>query len=274
MKVLHVHQIAHIPQLLVRELAKKDIDAKFVEISSPAMVKQADIIHGHYALNRNTIRAFRLARKYDKPFILHCHGSDLRLLTGTGRKGLPFHYRVISQHIRKRSKKILLSTPDLEEFEPKGQYIPNPVDLEAFRPIPEIKKSSRHLICGKLVKGSKLLEFIKPDIEYDCVNTGYQFDFPSNVRILPYVGHNKFNEFLNGYNNMIGTVGDVISMARLEGMACGLKTFTDFDKNFSKYYGGQNPDTVQEPRAFVERFHSPNIAVSSIIKIYHGILHP
>jgi len=31
MRVLHVHRIAHIPQLLVRELEKNGIEAEFVE---------------------------------------------------------------------------------------------------------------------------------------------------------------------------------------------------------------------------------------------------
>lgn len=273
MKVLHVHQIAHIPQLLVKHLANAGIESRFMEQADASAVKSHDIIHGHYALNRNTINGFKLARKYGKPFVLHCHGSDLRLLTGTGRKSLPIHYSIISKHLRNRSARILLSTPDLAEFEPRGTYIPNPVDLERFRPMPEIEKSSRHLICGKQVKGSRLMEFVKPEVQYDCVNNGYQYKFPSNVRMLPFVDYGRFHEFLNGYNNMIGTIGDVISMSRLEAMACGLRTFTDFDKKFTSYYGGQNPDEVTEPRKFIEEFHNPKKSVSQMIKIYDGIMH-
>ncbi|MFO7618616.1 MAG: glycosyltransferase [Thermoplasmata archaeon] len=273
MKILHVHQIAHIPQLLVANLRAKGIEAEFVEQADAAIVRKYDIIHGHYALNRHTIRAFRLARKYGIPFVLHCHGSDLRLLTGTGRKSLPFHYKQISQYMRKRASGILLSTPDLKEFEPEGMYVPNPVDLKRFRPMPEIEKSTRHLICGKQVKGSRLLQFVKPDVEYDCVNNGHPFEFPRNVRMLPYVDYGKFHEFLNGYEHMIGTVGDVITMTRLEAMACGLSTFTDFESRFTEYYDGQNPDTVSNPREFIKRFHSPGIATSAIIKVYDGIMH-
>jgi glycosyltransferase involved in cell wall biosynthesis len=273
MRVLHVHQIAHIPQLLVRHLRSNGIDCDFTENAGPS-IKGYDIVHGHYALNRSTLKAFRLARKYRIPFILHCHGSDLRTLTGTGRAGLPFHYRRISEHVRKYSSRILLSTPDLLEFEPRGEYIPNPVDLDRFRPMPEIAKSGRHLICGKQVKGSKLLEFIRPDVQYDCVNTGYKFDFPENVNILPYVDYSEFDRFLNRYRDMIGTVGDVISMARLEAMACGVRTFTDFDPAFAKFYGGQNPDLASDPREFVREFHRPEIPVRQLIRIYGETLHP
>jgi glycosyltransferase involved in cell wall biosynthesis len=274
MKVLHVHQIAHIPQLLVKHLDGKGLEAEFVENANASQVKNSDIVHGHYALNRNTIRAFRLARKHGVPFVLHCHGSDLRLLSGTGRIRLPYHYKIISEHLRKHSARILLSTPDLLEFEPCGEYVPNPVDLARFRPMPEIEKSSRHLICGKQVKGSSLLEFIKPEKEYDCVNTGYKFDFPPNVKALPYVDYSQFHEFLNRYEFMIGTVGDVISMARLEAMACGLQTFTNFEAQFTKHYDGQNPDSAKNPRDFIKQFHSPEIAVARLVKVYEEIMHP
>ncbi len=272
MRVLHVHQIAFIPEFLVGQLRKSGVDAEFAEEVDPSRIRDFDIVHGHYALNRKTIKAFRLARRNKIPFVLHCHGSDVRLLTGTGRRPLPPHYNFISQFMRKRSSRVLLSTPDLLEFAPEGEYIPNPVDLELFRPMPDVKKSARTLICGKQVKGSNLLHFIRNDREYDCVNTGYPFDLPKNVRQLDYVQRPEFPEFLNRYTEMIGTVGDVISMARLEAMACGLKTFTDFDKDFTKFYEGQNPDSAADPRGFVKRFHDPKIAVDRLIEIYQGLV--
>ncbi len=274
MRVLHVHQIAHIPRLLVRELKKKGIEASFSEEVSAATIRNFDIIHGHYALNRHTIAAFTLARKNKIPFILHCHGSDLRLLTGTHRVKLPWHYRTISQHIRKRSAKILLSTPDLIEFEPSGTCIPNPVDMEHFRPMPDVKKTARHLICGKQISGSKILNFIKPDVEYDCVNNGEKIQWPDNVQILDYVPHDQFPTFLNRYENMLGTFGDLISMARLEAMACGLKTFTNFEKKFMSFYDGQSPDDAPDPRQFIKQFHAPEIAVTRLIEIYDEIKYP
>ena len=271
MRVLHVHTVAYIPEFLVSQLKKKGVEAEFAEEVKPGQVKNYDIIHGHYALNRHTIKAFREARRFEIPFILHCHGSDVRRLAGTGRKKLPIHYNFISNYMRKRSAKILLATPDLLGFAPGGEYLPNPVNLDVFRPMPEVEKSSKVLIIGKQIKGSKLPEFIEPGREYDCVNTGYQFDFPKNVRVLPYVKRDQFPRFLNQYKDMIGAIGDVISMARLEAMACGLKTFTDFEQAFSKYYDGQNPDKVENPRNFIERFHKPDIAVKKLIEVYEAL---
>ncbi len=274
MKVLHVHQIAHIPQLLVKELNKNGIEASFTEEVSAAAIKNYDIIHCHYALNRHTIDAFKLARKSKISFILHCHGSDLRLLSGTERKKLPWHYKTISQYIRKRSAKILLSTPDLIEFEPRGIYIPNPVDVNHFRPMPDVEKTGRQLIMGKLISGSRILKHIKPEIQYDCVNNGEKIQWPDNVKMLNYMPYEKLPKFFNGYENMLGTFGDLISMARLEAMACGLKTFTDFEKSFTKYYDGQSPDNAPDPRQFIKQFHAPEIAVDKLIEIYDAVKLP
>ncbi len=173
--------------------------------------------------------------------------------------------------MRKRACKVFLSTPDLKEFSPGSEYIPNPVNLEMFKPMPEIEKSARDLICGKQVQGSRLLDFIKKDREYDCVNTGAPFDFPKNVHQVPYVGRRKFPGFLNRYRTMIGTVGDVISMARLEAMACGLKTFTDFEPSFARFYEGQNPDTVEDPRDFIKKHHDPDNTVKRLIEVYEAV---
>lgn len=272
MRVLHVHQIANIPPLIVRELRKKGIETDFVEDVRDVDLKKYDIVHGHYALNRSTIRAFRTARRLKLPFILHCHGSDVRRATITGRKKLPFHYGVISKYIRKRSTKIFLSTPDLIEFVPEGEYVPNPVDLEAFRPMPEVGKSTKTLICGKFLRGSRIFDLISPEKEYDCVNTGDDIVFPSNVRMLPFVPYENFPEFLNRYKEMIGTLFDLISMTRFCAMACGLKTFTNFDEAFTKYYGGQNPDDIDNSRDFVRQYHNPDICINRLIEVYEEIV--
>lgn len=272
MRVLHVHQIANIPPLIVRELRKKGIEADFVEDVRDVDLKKYDIVHGHYALNRSTIRAFRMARHNNVPFVLHYHGSDVRRATITGRKKLPFHFNAISKYMRKRSTKIFLSTPDLIEFTPEGEYVPNPVDLEAFRPMPEVEKSTKTLICGKFLRGSRIFDLISPDKEYDCVNTGDDIEFPSNVSVLPFVPYDNFPVFLNRYKEMIGTLFDLISMTRFCAMACGLKTFTKFDEAFTKYYDGQNPDEVDDPRAFVQQYHNPDICIKRLIEVYGEIV--
>ncbi len=272
MKVLHVHNIAHIPGLMVRELRKRGIEADFVEDVRTLDMSNYDIVHAHYALNKATIRAFLKARKLKIPFILHCHGSDLRLVSASGRKDLPAFHAAISRYIRKRSSKIFLSTPDLIEYEPDGEYVPNPVDLEKFRPLPNIEKSDNALICGRFLKGSKVYEHIKPDREYDCVTTVNEIEWPDNVKRLPYVDYDELPAFFNRYEEMIGTLCDLISMARMEAMACGVRTFTDFETDFLKYYNDENPDLAEDPREFVIRHHHPDICMKRIVEVYNELM--
>ena len=271
MKILHVHNIAHIPPLIVQELEKRGLDADFVEDVRTVDLRNYDIVHGHYAVNRATIRAFRGARKLGIPFILHCHGSDLRRVSPQGRKKLGGFYGAISSHLRKRASHIFLSTPDLIEYEPKGEYVPNPVDMEAFRPIPDSDKADRDLICGRFMNGDKVLKFIKPDKEYDCISQYCEIKFPGNVKMLPMIPHDRLSNFFNRYSFMLGTMCDLISMARMEAMACGLKTFTDFEKPFLSYYDGENPDEASNPRDFVMRHHDPGICIKRFIEVYEEL---
>ncbi len=272
MRILHVHDIAHIPPLVVRKLGERGIKADFVEDVRTIDISRYDIIHAHYALNRATISAYRASRKADIPFILHCHGSDLRKVSIDGRKPLPAYLNTVSRFIRKGAKHIFLSTPDLIEWEERGEYLPNPVDLDKFRPMPEVEKLSRGLIFGRFLEGDKVFGHIKPDREYDGVNMVEGVKFPENVRHLPRVPHDDLPKFFSQYSEMLGTMCDLISMGRMEAMACGLRTFTDFEKAFTTHYGGENPDEARDPRAFVEKYHHPDICIKRFIEVYENIM--
>ena len=272
MRILHVHDIAHIPPLVVRKLGERGIKADFVEDVRTLDISKYDIIHGHYALNRTTIRAFRAARRANKPFVLHCHGSDLRRISIDGRKPLPAHLNAVSRYIRKGARHIFLSTPDLIEWEKRGEYVPNPVDLDKFRPMPEVETVSRGLIFGRFLEGDKAFGYIELDREYDGVNMVVGIEFPENVHSLPRVPHDDLPGFFNQYPEMLGTMSDLISMGRMEAMACGLRTFTDFERSFISHYGGENPDEASDPRAFVEKYHHPDICIDRFIEVYEDII--
>ena len=272
MRVLHVHDIAHIPPLVVRKLGDRGIDSDLVEDVRTIDISKYDIIHGHYALNRATIRGFRAARKANKPFILHCHGSDLRKVSIDGRKPLPAFLNAVSRYVRKGARHIFLSTPDLIEWEKRGEYVPNPVDLDKFRYMPEVEKLSKGLVFGRFLEGDKVFEHIKPDREYDGVNMVEEVKFPDNVNHLPRVPHDDLPGFFNQYSEMLGTMCDLISMGRMEAMACGLRTFTDFERSFTSHYNGDNPDEASDPRAFVKKHHHPDICIDRFIEVYEDIL--
>ncbi len=233
-------------------------------------IKNFDIVHGHYALTKPVIHAYRQAKKYRKPFVLHCHGSDVRQITLHGAKKLPFKHSLVSRRLRKKADKVILSTPDLLEWS-TGLYIANPVDLEMFKPM-NVKKSDKILLLGRFTAGGGVLCLIDRKKRYDCLNWGDDIPFPQNVNILPFVPHDKLPELFNRYDKMIGALVDPVSLARLEAMACGLKTYTGFPKEYTSYYGFENPDNVEDPREFVKRYHDPKRIVKVLAEIYRSLL--
>ena len=271
MKVLHVHNVAHVPITLCKALRAIGVEADFVEDVSGAKVSDYDLVHIHYAVNRKSLAGIRAARKLDKPIVLHHHGSDVRLIMASGMAPLPFWRAAVSGWARKRAARTILATPDLKKFCPTGFYVPNPVDLELFKPMAG-EKLEKVLICGRQVKGSRLLRFIEPSKQYDSINTGQSFEMPSNVRVLQPVPRAEFPEFLNRYPEMIGAIGDLVTMARMEAMACGLKTFSDFDESFAKFYDGENPDNAADPRGFVQRHHDSQKVARKILQMYEEVL--
>jgi len=273
MKVLHVCSEDATPMQNIIKLYKKKFKKKNVQIDmsfGDKSVKGYDVVHGHYALTKPVIDANRKARKNSIPFILHSHGSDVRKVMGKGAVKLPFHHLWISKHIRKKSDMVLLSTPDLEEWA-EGIYLPNPVDLDMFKPL-DVEKTGKILLLGRFSEGGGIKKVLDPEKQYDCINWGDNIKFPDNVDTLPFLEHDELPELLNRYEMMIGPLVDPVSLARLEAMACGLKTYTDFPKKYTSYYGFENPDEVKDPRRFVEKYHDPDKITGYLLDIYESLV--
>jgi len=228
-----------------------------------------DVIHGHYALTKPVIKACLRARIRGIPFIIHHHGSDVRRITKDGAKGLLPHHRMVSSLVRRASDLCLLSTPDLMEWV-SGFYLPNPVDIEKFHPM-STKKSKRVLLFGRFVSKRSLLPLLKEDQEYHMLNWGTEMDMPANVRKIPFQPNEKLPLLFNRYKKMIGPLTDPVSLGRLEAMACGLETYTDFPKKYQVFYGFENPDKAKYPRRFVERYHSPSNIIEVLLSLYEDL---
>lgn len=273
MKVLHVCSEDAVPMQNIYSTYEKYFKEGGV-ISElrfePDDVTDFDIIHGHYALTKPVIRAYRKAKRKKIPFVLHCHGSDVRRITRNGPKRLPLHHRFISGRLRKKADMVLLSTPDLMGTA-RGLYLPNPVDIDKFRPM-DMEKRDKILLLGRFTRGSGILKLIDENKQYDCINWGDDIDFPSNVKELDFVSHEELPSLFNKYEMMIGALIDPVSLARLEAMACGLKTYTDFPNKYLGFYGFENPDTVKDPRRFIKKYHHPKKIVKVLIDLYKDLI--
>lgn len=273
MKVLHVCSEDAMPMRNIIGLYDKTMEEIGVDIDisfSPEDVSGYDIIHGHYSLTKPVLKAARKAGRKNIPFILHSHGSDVRLIKKDGPEKLPLYHRIVSRYVRKKADRVLLSTPDLLEWT-EGLYVPNPVDIEKFRPM-DVEKRDRVLLMGRFVEGGGILDVIKKNESYDCINWGDDIDFPSNVNTLDFLPHDELPELLNRYERMIGPLVDPVSLARLEAMASSLDTYTDFPETYTQFYGFENMDEVDDPREFVKRYHHPDKIADLLVDIYRSLL--
>jgi hypothetical protein len=87
--------------------------------------EQYDVIHIHYAY----LGMVGVLGKF--PYILHCHGGDIRDIT-------PFT-RWITSRALKNAGLVFFATPDLgpgvRKTRPDAAFLPNPIDTRVFRPL-------------------------------------------------------------------------------------------------------------------------------------------
>ena len=94
------------------------------------LIKDCDILHYHgQAVSKGYRDLVMWAGIMNKPVILHHHGSEIR------NKEYPGIANQLIKHC-------FVSTPDLLQFVPGAEWLPNPVDLD------KIKYSKFYLICS------------------------------------------------------------------------------------------------------------------------------
>jgi len=157
---------------------------------------KCDLIHAHFC--RSAAYASYLS---GKPYIVHCHGTDIR-------EGVNWFKR----RCLKKAKKVLVSTPDLLEILPEATWLPNPVDMERFKPLKEHD-------------GNKVLYFphwyedLSKELKGICEKLGYNLTIPSAYSV-PY---EKMHLFLNEFDIFVDQFSiKSYSKTALEAMTCGI----------------------------------------------------
>ncbi len=180
--------------------------AEFI-VKAIKMARQYDVIHVH-SLDR-LIKTLKILYK-DKIVILHYHGSDIR--------GLWEH----KADIISRADVVVVSTPDLfDEGKQYGvYYLPNPVNLDLFRPMEHLR--SRHQSAIYIYDPSS---WALRDVDYarEIANNMklklYIHDRnkrPIPYRYMPYV-FNKFWYLIDKLSIYS------LSLTALEALACNVK---------------------------------------------------
>ena len=192
-----------------------------------------ELVHIHYAYlgNIGALGGF--------PYILHCHGTDLRGSTTVTRP-------LIRKALRE-AEHVFYSTPDLEPYvqrvRPDGEFLPNPIDTGQFREIVPARERSGVLICcgltevkgaGRLLKACRILAEQRPDIRITAIGGGeYTAAFHAlpNVTVVTHQPRWKLPGLINQHGVVVGQVRlGSAGMAELEAMACARPVVTWFNE--------------------------------------------
>lgn len=262
MHIAHVNDIAFVGSTLVRELRRAGVDARLLEpprpgASLPYPWKLAvlpfrvagliatglhlrgaayDLVHVHYA------RLALIGPVSGQPFIVHCHGSDVRGVT----PGSPWG-RGIGPLLR-RAVLVYYSTPDLrtwvEAFRPDAIFLPNPIDTRRFSPAAAPLPGMRDLLVGVRLDDPKGLDAIietmrsvvgtRPGTSVTVVKQGaglrrFRSAVRGDIEYIEPVPQRDFTTVLRRHRIALGQfrVG-AIGNYELEALASGLAVVADF----------------------------------------------
>ncbi|HZD60032.1 MAG TPA: glycosyltransferase family 4 protein [Anaerolineae bacterium] len=260
MKVLHVNNVANVPDGLVKGLRKIGVDATLYQpytgINKPGRLsklqvvtnriadaralaaqisrEQYDIVHIHYAY----FGMLGVLGGY--PYWLHCHGTDIR-------RNLYHHaYRKITTMSLDRADRVLYSTPDLKPHAEKARadavFLPNPIRTEMFEPKGFEGTEDKILLISRIdrVKGVDVafsaLEKLKknnPTLQIDAFAWGpdlERFKGCGFVNFLPKVPYEDIASLLPNYRIIIGQFElGIMGMSEMEAMACARPVVCHFE---------------------------------------------
>lgn len=225
-----------------------------------------DIIHSHQAFVQSSYcLASKLIGKTQK-VIIHCHGSDVRkVMQGQKWGWLVKSNLALADHV-------FVSTPDLLDYYEQAEYLPNPVDVEHFKP----QKSSIDLHCGhdyailaparqewKLKHQDYLIKALAILVKggYDCNLTmiTYGLDglnaqnlvgklgLENHVSFLSVIHPNEMVDYYNAADFVFDQIGlRAMGLVSLEALSCNKPVLSDFQ--YSKaYVNGPPVDVVSCP---------------------------
>jgi glycosyltransferase involved in cell wall biosynthesis len=257
-----------------------------------------DLAHIHYAYlgNVGVLGGF--------PYILHCHGTDLR--------GSTVFTRPLIRNALTHARHVFYSTPDLSAYvdpiRPDAEFLPNPIDTEFFAPtVPASERTGVFICCAlteikgvaRLYDACRRLSTQRPDIRVTAIAGGpytAMFNELPNVTLLPHQQRWKFPGIINQHGVVLGWVRlGIAGMAELEAMACGRPVVTWF--NQAHIYPQEPPfvravdgfdianaiiQLVDDPerrdrlgaegRAWVQKYHRLDQAVARVEEVAEAII--
>jgi glycosyltransferase involved in cell wall biosynthesis len=273
LRIVHVNDVASVGPALVQGLRGIGHDARFIDVPKiaarwpypwklvaiPARLawlaalglrlrrSRFDLVHVHYASQAV------LGPLSNRPFVVHCHGTDVRGETPGSRWG-----RSIAPWLR-RAAGVLYATPDLEpwvkSFRSDAVLLPGPVDTDLFRP-------SRHdpaadvLVSTRLdpIKGADEIAIAarellrrRPSTTFTVIDQGSRAGalrdaVGSSGRFLAPQAHATMPDLLGRHRVFLGQFGlGIVSQAEVEALATGMAVVSRLD---SRLAGDPPPPVV------------------------------
>lgn len=260
MRVAHVNDVASVGSTLVTSLIEAGVDARLVHPpepgaswSHPAKLltyplrlaallawtarlrgQGDDLVHIHYA------RSGVVGLAVGKPFIVHCHGSDIRGV----RPGTAWG-RELARPLREASR-VYYATPDLEPwvraFRRDAEFLPNPIVPATWAIEPE--GTRRDVLVGVRLtegKGAQRIEQVvralvrrRPETSITVVAQGpgaaaITASAGDRVQVIDPVPHEGMPRLFAAHRIAIGQMRlGAIGNYELEALAAGLPVVASF----------------------------------------------
>ena len=260
MRIAHVNDIAFVGSTLTRALRVAGVEADLVEpfragatipypwkaLTLPLRVaglaaaglrlrRRYDIAHVHYA------RLGVVGPLSGLPYVVHCHGSDIRGVTP--RSGWGFEVAPIFRG----AARVYFSTPDLAPwvaaFRPDAVFLPNPIEVPD-RIVESGGRGERDVLIGVRldpIKGPEEIEAtvralvaIRPGTTFTVIDQGSHVGrvaaaAGSAARIIPPVPHDELPALFRAHRVAIGQMRvGAIGNFELEAMAAALPVASAF----------------------------------------------
>ena len=257
-----------------------------------------DLAHIHYAY----LGMLGVLGRF--PFILHCHGTDLREATAVTR---PLIARALAH-----ADHVFYSTPDLAAYvlpvRPDGEFLPNPVDTTLFSPAPDPAGGDDvYIACwieenkgaAHLLEACRVLLAERPEVRITALARGpYIAEFAQlpNVLLVEPGPRRKLPALIARHKVVVGQVRHgAVGMAEIEAMACGRPLVARF--RYGRAYPEPPPIVNaedgraiaaavlrlldapaerlalgEETRSWVERHHAREVVVARVEAVAEAIV--
>lgn len=274
LRVVHVNDIAFVGSTLVRALRREDVEAWLIEPARPgasvrlpwklAMVPlraaalvaagaqirfgNADLAHVHYA------RLGIVGPIGGKPYVLHCHGTDIRGVRPGSAWG-----RLVDPSLR-AARLVYFSTPDLapwvRAFRPDAIFLPNPIEVEDPATVPARAEAFEFdVLIGVRLDSVKGVPAIAAIVEaliarraattFSIIDQGGMVDVVErasrgHARVVSPVAHASLPAIFRRHRLAIGQqLSGALGNYELESMASGTPVVTQF--RFAEAYDALPP---------------------------------